>query len=84
MIQMDFVDHYSNVTFDTVMSLKFALTQIHDEGLKNLKFVMIMDDDSFVNVWQLQKALLGDSPIIKEVRSKKGWSNFNHSFNFNA
>ena len=72
MVQMDFDDHYHNLTISSVVSLKFAISKIK-EGLKNLKFLMLIDDDNYLNVKKLKQILLGPHPIIKEVPITESW-----------
>ena len=64
---MDFVDNYFNVTFDTVMALKFTLNTIRSGQLQNLQFLMIADDDTYINVDALVKNLLEQNSILKPV-----------------
>ncbi|XP_019613482.1 PREDICTED: beta-1,3-galactosyltransferase 5-like, partial [Branchiostoma belcheri] len=51
-IQEDFVDSYRNLTLKTVMCLKWA-----SEFCPGAKFVMKVDDDTFVNIYSLVRHL---------------------------
>jgi hypothetical protein len=70
-IQMDYLDTYENVTLDTLMGLKLAHSVL--EKFDNLEFLMISDDDSFVNVIRIYEELfLNPSPAISKVQSLLG------------
>lgn len=59
LIQMDFGDSYSNVTFDTVMSLKFASSL----G-RRIETIIIGDDDSYLNLIALRAYLAKRKPEV--------------------
>ena len=70
MVQFDFTDHYNNITLKTVHILKYLLD--HPLFSQNLKFILMTDDDSFINVPKLYEELfitkvIGEATI--EVRT---------------
>ena len=67
MIQMNFYDHYSNVTLDTVMALKFTIETIKSGDLGHIEFLMLADDDTYINVKTLVSLLYGQKPRILPV-----------------
>lgn len=62
-VQMDFIDHYQNVSLDSISAIKFAL------GLKATSeipdFLAIADDDVFINIPAVYKILFQDNFINK-------------------
>ena len=62
MVQMDFVDSYENVTLDTVSALKFALSWPWEE---EPEFVVVGDDDTYVNVPRLMDLLYNTGRMTK-------------------
>ena len=58
LVQMDYIDSYSNVTLDTVMALKFVSSL---EKSKNLEYLFIADDDTYVHVNGLLKIVQNPS-----------------------
>ncbi len=61
-VQMDFVDSYENVTLDTISALKFARTaDFSPFGPPD--YVVIADDDTYINVPKLWSLLYEDDVI---------------------
>ena len=61
-VQFDFVDHYMNITLDSLHSMKFAL------GWKwkvEPEFLIISDDDSYINLSEVSKFLKSGSVLTK-------------------
>ena len=75
MVQMDYLDCYENVTLDTVSCLKFALSGFTPDSRPD--FVVIGDDDTYINVpmlWALlyeEKAIKPDSKYLLGYRYSK-------------
>ncbi len=65
---MDYVDAYWNVSLDSVSALKFSLALI--DASVDLDFVLLGDDDTFVNIPALW-GLLYDEKKIDRVREKE-------------
>ena len=54
-VQADFVDSYENVTFDTLVAMKFAMSW---PGMKSsLKNLVVADDDVYINLDNLRNHL---------------------------
>ena len=73
-VQFDFEDHYNNITLKSVHIVKYLLD--HPTLSKSLKYVLMTDDDSFVNVPKLYEEL-----FIKQV-STTPMSTFYHEISF--
>ena len=61
-LQFDFVDHYTNITLDSLHALKFAL------GWKwktKPEYLIISDDDSYINLKEVYQFLKSESMITK-------------------
>ena len=54
MIQFNFLDSYENVTIDTLYGLKYALDW-RRYSMDPPDFLMLADDDSFINIPALWK-----------------------------
>ena len=63
MVQFDFIDSYLNITLDTTSILKFALSW---ENL-NLDYLVIADDDTYINLPELINTLYKSPTIITKV-----------------
>ncbi len=61
---MDFVDSYTNVTMDTVSGLKVALGWRWNH--REPDFLVMGDDDTYINVPALWKLLFHDK-VVKRV-----------------
>ncbi len=55
MLVEDFVDSYANVTLDTMSAAKFVV----EGGTRKPEFVMFVDDDSYVDLPGICRALFG-------------------------
>ena len=64
LVQFDFHDSYLNITLDTVNALKFALG-VEWPRTGSPDFVIIADDDTYINLPQLKKMLFQDNIIFK-------------------
>lgn len=65
-VQMDFIDSYQNVTLDTLFAIEFA------RSYDNLDFVVIGDDDVYLNIPKLWKLLYEDQIIHPESNAILG------------
>ncbi len=66
--QMDFVDSYWNVTLDSVSGLKIANSWRNLSGSDtDLDFVLLGDDDTYVNIPSLWSMLYEEKSINKVV-----------------
>ena len=61
-VQFDYIDSYLNITLDSVNALKFALGWNWE---KEPEFVVIADDDSYINIPGLWNLLFRDMDIDK-------------------
>ena len=68
MAQFDFVDHYSNITLDTMNALKFALGWSWKGASPD--FLVITDDDNYVNIPDLVKTFYDEKGSLREKHSK--------------
>ena len=65
LVQFDFFDSYLNITMDTVSALKFALG-VKWPNQMTPDFLVIADDDTYVNIPMLRQMLFQDNIISKE------------------
>ena len=62
LLQFDFVDHYMNITLDTLHILKFALGW---KWNREPDYLIIADDDTYVNIKEVRKFLESETMITK-------------------
>lgn len=65
-VQFDYIDTYHNITFDTIHSLKLALGL--DWSGSEPDFVIIADDDTYINVPSLWQYLYDEDNGVNKVR----------------
>ena len=63
--QADLGEHYNNLTLKTLFTLKYFLNTSNFVNEKPPKYLMKVDDDTFVNVPRLWNILESDEEISK-------------------
>lgn len=65
MVQMDYVDSYENVTLDTISCLKFARHIEFGGEQFEPDFLIIGDDDTYINIPNLMSLFYEEKEIMK-------------------
>ena len=72
-IQADFVDSYQNVTFYTLMALRFVMSQ--SKAMDHLQHLVIADDDAYINMRALGRKLRVQEVICITIKTKAHFCN---------
>ncbi len=72
LVQFDFVDAYSNVTFDAVSTLKLVAAAEHTLFRRRPDLLLMADDDTYVNVPALWSAAFDEGRFKKVVVGGQG------------
>ena len=75
-VQVELVEHYNNLTLKSVHMLKLFHTFFRNSS----KFVVKADDDSFINLPNLSKLMIGSPPTIYEGRNISEFFIMGHLF----